>query len=141
MEIEMEDEPRIFPRSSAFEALLARVYLELWEIQDEPAIFNRRVEIFVNNFLPSMFQNKLRDEKRFPDLNAKMLKTRERVGIIEQARAKADPLTQIEFSASVMPSEESEFWWDVWHAVIDVLTEAGFNFPMAMTKPRARMRP
>ncbi len=68
----MPDEPRQFyPKGSAFEALLTRVYAEIWSIQDNPSLYAARVEQFASVWLPSMFQADVR--KKIPDLEEKLL--------------------------------------------------------------------
>lgn len=133
----MESETRIFPRSSAFEALLAKVYIELWELQDSPAMFASRVETFVSVFLPTMFQTRIKE--KFPELTEKLDVMNRRVSILEQVKQKTDPLTGELIDGGSIPAEDADFAGEVWHAVVDVLTEAGFNFPMAKTPPRRRM--
>ncbi|RLB69418.1 MAG: hypothetical protein DRH04_05250, partial [Deltaproteobacteria bacterium] len=64
------EELKAYPRSSAFEALLSKVYLELWNLQDQPAAFASRVETFVSVFLPSMFQRKI--VEKYPHLHQKL---------------------------------------------------------------------
>ena len=131
------DETRIYPRSSAFEALLARVYLELWELQDNPALFSDRVETFVSIFLPSMFQDKLKEKN--PELVKKLESMKVEISKLEKTKTTADALTGEVIDHSIIPGEEADFAGEVWHAVIDVLTEAGFNFPMARQVSRRRM--
>jgi len=124
----VEEQKQAYPRSSAFEALLVKVYLEMWELQDNPTLFAARVERFARVWLPSMFQNKI--EEKFPDCYEEMKKMENRVSLLEKARASADPFVKEAIDASSIPAEEARFAEDVWHAIIDVLTEAGFNFPL-----------
>lgn len=133
----MTDEVRTFPRSSSFEALLGRVYIELWELQDNPAMFSRRVEMFVSVFLPSMFQKKIID--KHPDLEEKMNMMMKRVDKLEQSKNNTDALVGSAIDNECIPAEEAEFAGEVWHAIMDVLTEAGFNFPVATEAPRRKM--
>lgn len=139
----MGEEPRrIFPRSSAFEAQLAKVYLELWDIvDDDPARFVRRVNTFVSVFLPTMFQKHIKEDKRFSKLNEKLLEMLKRIDMLEKAKHDVDALTEDAINKGSIPAEEAEFAREVWHAAVDVLTEAGFNFPISAAKPRRRMRP
>lgn len=125
------EETRIYPRSSAFEALLAKVYIELWELQDNPRMFANRVETFVSVFLPTMFQTRIRDEKKFPGLSEKLDEMKAKIETLKQAKTDADPFTVEAIDDWGIPTEEMEFAREVWHAVVDVLTDAGFNFPMA----------
>lgn len=134
----MSAETRIFPRSSAFEALLARVYLELWELQDNPAMFARRVETFVGVFLPTMFQDRL--NAKFPHLGEKMEQMEAEIDRLERLKLSTDPFTADAIERGSIPSEEADFAREIWHAVVDILTDAGFNFPMAVAKPRRMMR-
>lgn len=134
----MPDETRIYPRSSAFEALLAKVYLELWDLQDNPAMFARRVETFVSVFMPTMFQTRL--NAKFPDLNEKLEKMEAEIDKLNQLKPYTDPFTADEIDRGSIPSEEADFAREVWHAVVDVLTDAGFNFPMAREVSRRRMK-
>lgn len=136
----MSEETRIFPRSSAFEALLAKVYLELWDLQDNPAAFTNRVEKFARVWLPSMFQTKVA-EKLGPEgeFNEKMDKLEAEINRLEQAEAHTDPFTAETIAKGSIPAEEADFAGDIWHAIIDVLTEAGFNFPIARRVERRKM--
>lgn len=132
----MADEVRVFPRASAFEALLAKVYLELWDIQDNPSMFVRRVETFVKVFLPTMFRNRI----KLDNLNEKLLEMLKRIEMWETTKQNADPLTEDAINQGSIPAEEAEFAREVLHETIDILTEAGFNFPVATKKPRRQMR-
>ena len=123
-----EPQPRIFARSSAFEVLLARVYLELWELQDNPTMFARRVEVFAKCFLPTRFRQQI--AKEFPDLEEKITKLEAKIVGLEKAKLAQDPLGQEAIDAYCIPAEDVEFAFDVWHAIVDVLTKAGFNFPI-----------
>jgi len=131
LEVTAVEETRIYPRSSAFEALLAKVYIELWELQDNPRMFANRVETFVSVFLPTMFQTRIRDEKKFPGLSEKLDEMKAKIETLKQAKTDADPFTVEAIDDWGIPTEEMEFAREVWHAVVDVLTDAGFNFPMA----------
>lgn len=133
----MGEDPRIFPRSSAFEALLAKVYLELWDIQDNPTLFAQRVETFVSTFLPTMFQTRINE--KFPDFDEKLAKMETEIGKLERIKFNVDPLTAETIGRENIPAEEADFARDVWHAIVDILTEAGFNFPMAVERPRRKM--
>lgn len=134
------EEIRIFPRSSAFEVLLAKVYLELWELEDrDPGRFAKRVQSFVTRWLPSMFQEKISAE--MPDFERMVAELEDRIGRLEAAKASTDPLTADAIDTGSIPEENAEFAGEVWHAVVDVLTKAGFNFPLATAKPRRYMRP
>jgi hypothetical protein len=133
----MTEETRIFPKSSAFEALLARVYMELWELQDQPALFASRVEKFARVFLPSMFQGKIRE--KLPDFDNKLDKMEAEVDRLKRAQINVDPFTADMIERGEIPSEKADFAEDVWHAIVDVLTDAGFNFPVARKVPRRRM--
>lgn len=134
----MEPEPRIFPRSSAFEALLAKVYLELWELQenDRPK-FARRVRQFVKVWM-TIFRSKLPD--KLPNYDEKLKKMDEKIKELEQIKQDADPLTEESIDRESIPEVEAELAEEVWAAVVDILTDAGFNFPMAAAKPRRYMR-
>ncbi len=134
----MVDEVRIFPRSSAFEALLAKVYLELWDIQDDPIAFTRRVEKFVKVFLPTMFQTKVGE--KLPDFKDRLAEMEANVSRLEQTKRHVDPFTEELIDRGSIPTEEAEVAEEVWHATVDILTKAGFNFPMATSKPRRQMR-
>jgi hypothetical protein len=125
---EEENTTRIMPKVSAFENLLGRVYIELWELQDSPAMFSRRVEMFVSVFLPSMFQKKIIE--KHPHLQEKLERLQRNVRVLESSKVEADALTSSAIDMECIPVEEAEFAGEVWHAVVDVLTEAGFNFPM-----------
>ena len=131
----MEDERRIFPKSSAFEALLAKVYLELWDASNtNPAEFAQLARRFVSVFLPSMFQ------KKIPDFSEKVAKMEANIAALEKLQSEVDPLTSEEIRRTNIPEEEAALAEEVWHAGVDVLTEAGFNFPMSGAKPRRQMR-
>jgi len=132
------DETRIYPRSSAFEALLAKVYLELWDLQDDSAMFARRVETFVSVFMPTMFQTRL--NAKFPDFGEKMDKMEAEIDKLEQLKPYVDPFTEEAIDRGSIPGKEADFARDVWHAVVDVLTDAGFNFPMAIDRERRKVR-
>jgi hypothetical protein len=133
-----EDSIRIFPRSSAFEALLAKVYVELWELQDNPAMFARRVETFVSVFFPTMFQTRLKE--KFPDLAEKLVRMEVNIDRLEQVKTNVDPFTEDAINNVGIPVEEADFAREVWHAAVDILTEAGFNFPVSKTLPTRLMR-
>ena len=131
----MEEERRIFPKSSAFEALLAKVYLELWEVANaNPAEFAQRVRRFTKVFLPSMFQ------KKIPDFSEKIANMKANIGELKELQKKTDSLTADEIEKTSIPEEEAELAEEVWHAVVDILTDAGFNFPMSGARPRRRMK-
>ena len=133
-----EPAPRIFPRSSAFEALLARVYLELWDLQDDPATFSNRVEKFARVFLPSMFRDKLKE--KLPDFDARFDEMHKNIDLLNKMKLGTDPYTADAIEKGSIPAQEVDFAEEVWHAIVDVLTEAGFNFPVAAAKPRHVMR-
>jgi len=133
-----EPAPRIFPRSSAFEALLARVYLELWDIQDDPAMFARRVEKFARVFLPAMFKVKLKE--KLPDFDARLDEMHRNINLLKNAQRKTDPYTASVIDSGSIPAEEADFAEEIWHEIVNVLTDAGFNFPMARQVERRRMQ-
>jgi len=126
---------RAYPRASAFEALLGRVYLELWTLQDNPKEFYSRVETFVNVFLPSMFQRKLPEElaKKIEEMN-------QRVEALRKKKQHVDPLTAEIIEREEIPAVQMEAAREILHAAIDVLTDAGFNFPMARGPIMRRMK-
>jgi len=133
-----EEAIRVFPRSSAFEALLSKVYLELWELQDNPNAFASRVNVFASYFLPSMFQDKVvAQSKNIADDIAKL---NARVKELEESKAHVDALVEDNINTRLIPQEEAEFAMKVWHKIVDVLTEAGFNFPVSKSKERRQMR-
>jgi len=134
----MPDETRVFPRSSAFEALLAKVYMELWDLQDNPEMFARRVEKFACVFLPSMFQTKVADE--FPDFEQRLKEMEAEINKLKQVKVGTDPFTQEAIEKGNIPAEKADFAEEVWHVIVDILTEAGFNFPMARKIERRKMR-
>ena len=134
----MVEAQRVFPRSSAFEALLAKVYLELWDLQDDPNMYTRRVRHFVEVNLPTMFQEKVAD--KFPDFYIEIEATKRRVDALQALKGKVDPLDADTIEKVAIPSEEAELAKRVWHYTVDVLTEAGFNFPISKEKPRRLMR-
>jgi hypothetical protein len=138
MEGTSEETKRVFPRSSAFEALLAKVYLELWELQDNPPAFTSRVRNFVEFFLPTMFQEKVAG--KFPDLNTAIEATERRVNALQALKSKVDSLDGDDINRLAIPLEEVELAKRIWHHTVDVLTEAGFNFPISKTTPRRLMR-
>lgn len=129
---------RVFPRSSAFEALLSKVYLELWELQDNPTMFASRVNIFANFFLPTMFQEKVSD--KFKDLSDDLARMNERIKQLKETRKNSDPFTRDKIDTQAIPTEEAEFAMGVWHKIVDVLTDAGFNFPVSKAHERRLMR-
>ncbi len=45
-----------------------------------------------------------------------------------------DPLSAEKIDSNDIPAEIASLADEIWHAVIDVLTDAGFNFPMGKTK-------
>lgn len=136
----MADEVRVFPRSSALEAQLAKVKLDLWELRNNPIAFTDSVDFFISTFLPTMFQKRLLDKKKFPHLKEKLTAMQERVNELKAAKMGIDPLSQDTIDKESIPKEEMKGAQAVWHAVEDVLTEAGLNIPIAVTKPRAKMR-
>jgi hypothetical protein len=133
-----EEAIRVFPRSSAFEALLSKVYLELWELQDNPVAFASRVNVFASYFLPSMFQDKVMAKSE--NLTDDLTKLNTRVKELEDYKKNVDPFTEDAIRAQVIPQEEAEFAMKVWHKIVDVLTDAGFNFPVSKSKERRQMR-
>jgi len=132
----MEEGARVFPRSSAFEMLLGRVYQELWALQNNPAEFYNRVETFVSVFLPSMFQNKMP-----PELAQKIEEMEKKVAALEEKKKHIDPLTADDIERVEIPAVKMEAAREILHAAIDVLTDAGFNFPMSKVPEIRRMRP
>ncbi len=128
---------RVFARSSAFEGLLSKVYMEIWALQDHPAMFADRVEKFVNTWLPSMFQKEI--IKKMPDFEEKVKELEDSLEALREASKNADPLTQEQVTTQLIPEKVAILAADVWHAVIDVLTEAGFNFPYANETPYRKM--
>lgn len=133
-----EPAPRVFPKSSAFEALLARAYLELWDLQDDPVAFSNRVEKFARVWLPSMFREKLRE--KLPDLEARFNEMHKNIALLKKMERETDPYTADAIEKGSIPAQEADFAEEVWHAVMDVLTDAGFNFPVGVVKPRHFMR-
>lgn len=128
----MEATTRTFPRSSAFEMLLGRVYIELWELQENPSLYASRICRFVTIWLPTMYQKKLIE--KLPGFEARIAALDERTANIRKNALGTDAFTE-DFAKSVaMPVEEAEFADEVWHATMDVLTEAGFNFPISKEK-------
>lgn len=129
--------PRIFPKSSAFEALLARVYLELWDLQDDPATFSNRVEKFARVWLPSMFRDKLKE--KLPDFETRFAEMHKNINLLKKMALDTDPYSADAIEKGSIPAQEVDFAEEVWLAVMDVLTEAGFNFPVGTRVPRRRM--
>jgi len=132
-----EPQRRVYARSSAFEGLLAKVYIEIWDAQSNPSLFADKVERFVNIWLPSMFQDKIADE--IPDLQSKINDLETKLTILKQASENTDPLTAESIQTGQMPIEIADLAGQVWHAVIDVLTDAGFNFPVGKETATRKM--
>lgn len=125
------------PRRSAFEQLLGRVYLEIWEdCNTNRAEFAKRVKRFVDTFLPSIFQEKILE--KIPDFEEKLAKMEASIEALKRLQSESDSLTAEQIDQRNIPEERAELAEEVWHAVVDVLTDAGFNFPMA---PRAAGMP
>ena len=106
--------------------VLARVYGELWERQDDDAFVVARVYRFVRSFFP--FKDDLRNKLK--NFDSELAKMEARVDKLERAKTGADSLTAEAIDGSVVPAEEAEFAWIIWEAVVDVLTDLGFNYPI-----------
>lgn len=128
----METTTRTFPRSSAFEMLLGRVYIELWELQENPSLYASRICRFVTIWLPSMYQEKL--IAKLPNYEERIKALDERTADITKGAKGTDAFTEDYAKSTAIPIEEAEFADEVWHATMDVLTEAGFNFPISKEK-------
>jgi hypothetical protein len=131
------EELKIYPRSSAFEALLAKVYIELWELQDYPSAFSKRVHTFVYFFCPSQIQDKIAE--KYPDFDKDVDALMLRLGELEGVKRSVDALDASAIDNVIAPGEEQELALKVWHGVVDALTDMGFNFPRAMEKSARRM--
>lgn len=125
----MAETMRAYPRSSWFEALLARVALELWDLQDNPVPYVNRVKYFVRT-MPSIYRERIPNffpgnyEEETKKLDAKLVEW-------DIVKSSADALDASTIDAVAKPAEELEFAIDVWSAIVDVLTDAGFSFPMS----------
>lgn len=132
------EELKIYPRSSAFEALLAKVYIELWELQDNPAMFSKRVHTFVYFFCPSQIQDKIAE--KYPefdkDVDALML----RLNALEGIKGRVDALDASAIDNIIAPGEEQELAMKVWHGVVDALTDMGFNCPTSQAEGLGRRK-
>lgn len=133
-----EDPARVYARSSAFEGLLAKVYLEMWDIQDDPTKYANRVLQFATTWLPSMFQDQI--IKKIPDLDKKIDDLEIKLNQIRAASVDANPLTIESIENDHIPSEIAALTDEVWHAILDVLTDAGFNFPVGKAKETRLMK-
>lgn len=132
-----EDPVRVYPRAGAFEALLAKVYLEIWNIQDDPSQYANRVERFATVWLPTMFQEDI--FKKIPDFEKKINELEIKLDQLRAASVDSDPLTIESVEQDHIPAEVAALADDVWHAVLDVLTDAGFNFPVGKPKETRKM--
>lgn len=132
----MPEEKRIYPRSSAFEALLAKVEMDLWNLRNYPDEFANSVREFVQIHLPSMYQDKLKEKidfaKEFDEMDG-------RVGALRKGMKGMDPFDEEAVHVYAIPAEYKELAEKIWHATVDVLTDAGFNFPISRGVPRRRM--
>ncbi len=132
-----EERRRVYARSSAFEALLVRVYHEIWESQNNPTLFADKEERIVNVWLPSMFQDEI--VKKIPDYEDKVNALEAKLAQLQMATRNVDSLTAERIQTSEVPAEIAALAGDVWHAVIDVLTDAGFNFPVGKETQTRKM--
>lgn len=120
-----------------FEALLTRVYMEIWSIQDDPARYADQVERFATVWLPSMFQDKIFE--KIPDFDKKISALEEKLALLRAASVDVDPLTAESIESNHIPAEIAALADEVWHAILDVLTDAGFNFPVSKAKQTRKM--
>ena len=119
-----EEAIRIFPKSSAFEMLLGKVQLDLWEAQTNPALYYRLVKHFVDVDLPTMFQNKVKEKI---DFDVEFNKLEESIKRLREVQQKTDALNAAEIENNDIPAEYSLFATKVWHATVDVLTAVGLE--------------
>ena len=135
-----EDAVRIFPKSSAFETLLHKVYLDLWGLRDYPQAYFDAVIRFVDVDMPSMFQEKIHDKIKLFGSTYEEEKARmeANVRLLREGMSNANPFDKALITSQEIPRARAEFAEKLWHAAVDVLTEAGFNFPMAKAPGRTR---
>lgn len=130
-------EETLFPRSSAFEPFLAKVYMELWDLQDvDRAKFARRVNQFVRTWM-TVFRAKLPD--KLPGYEAKLERMETAIKRLEQMKVDADPFTVEAIDKSSIPEEEAELAEEVWAAAMDVFSDAGFNATLGRRVERREM--
>jgi len=123
----MEKEQRIFPKSSAFELLLGKVYLELWELDNnDPAEFAKRVNNFVDHWFP--WRKELKE--KFPELREKLEQMDRNIKSLKQMQLQTDPLSADEIERRNIPEEEANYAREVWRAVREILKDKGFDFPI-----------
>lgn len=123
-----EDSVRIFPKSSAFEMLLGKVQLDLWEAQTKPALYYQLVRHFVRVSLPSMFQDEVRKKI---DFDAEFGSVEKEINKLRKKQQTSDALIADDIEKTSIPETYMEFAEKVWHTTVDVLTAAGMQFPMA----------
>lgn len=132
-----QDPARVYARSSAFEGLLAKVYMEIWDVQDDPSRYATRVLQFATTWLPTMFQDQI--HKKIPDLDEKLADLEIRLNQLREVSKNSDALIKESIENDRIPNEIADVTDEVWHAILDVLTDAGFNFPVGKVKETRTM--
>jgi hypothetical protein len=128
----VDDETKIFPRFSAFEVLLSKVYLELWDRQNsDPAGFALRVEHFANTWFSWTDELIL----KFPDLKQKLDQLHARIKNLQTIKNDVDPFTADIIDRVIIPNEDADFAREVWRGIRKILTDKGFDYPIVRPSP------
>jgi hypothetical protein len=84
-----------------------------------------------------MFQDQI--SKKIPDFEKKIANLEIKLDQLNEASVGADSLTIESIENDHIPNEIAEVTDEVWHAILDVLTDAGFNFPVGKVKETRAM--